>query len=158
LTSSVALELRVLDGRQLAAQLPRLEAYVARGGQVPLSRHPAWLSVLAQGLGHSPFCLEAVEGDQTRGLLPLAYVRSLLFGRFLVSLPYLNYGGVLADDDAALRLLVDRAVQLADQLEVRYLELRHEGAIEHPALTHRLNSKVHMRLALPTQAEELWEQ
>ena len=31
--------------------------------------------------------------------LPLAYVRSLLFGRFLVSLPYLNTNGVLADDD-----------------------------------------------------------
>jgi serine/alanine adding enzyme len=156
LSPAVALQLRVLEGQQLAAQLPRLEVYVARGGQVPLSRHPAWLCVLAQALGHIPYCLEAVEGDQIRGLLPLAHVRSLLFGRFLVSLPYLNYGGVLADDDQAVRLLIDRAVQLADQLRVRYLELRHEAAIDHPALTHRLNSKVHMRLPLPRGAEELW--
>src|SRR5262249_40054882 len=30
--------------------------------------------------------------------------------------------------------------------------------IEHPALTARLSSKVHMRLALPLTAEQLWKQ
>jgi len=30
-------------GRDIAARLPRLEAYVSRHAPVPLSRHPAWL-------------------------------------------------------------------------------------------------------------------
>src|SRR5713101_6436464 len=85
---------RVLDHRTLASALPRLEKYLLRDGPVvALSRHPAWLNVLARGLRHTPYCLEAVEGDRTRGFLALADVRSLFFGRFLVSLPYLNYGG-----------------------------------------------------------------
>jgi FemAB-related protein (PEP-CTERM system-associated) len=125
---------------------------------VPLSRHPAWLATLQQGLDHVPFGLEAVDGDRTRGWLALAYVRSVLFGRFLVSLPYLNSAGVFAEDDETARLLIDRAVQLADELQVRYLELRHERPIEHPALTVRLNSKAHMRLPLPLTAEQLWKQ
>jgi FemAB-related protein (PEP-CTERM system-associated) len=151
------LDIRLYEARDLPAQMVRLEGYVGRNGPVPLSRHPAWLNVLAEGLRHTPYCLEAVEGEQTRGLLPLAYVSSWLFGRYLVSLPYLNYGGVLAEDDATARRLIDRAVELADRLQVRHLELRHERPIEHPALNQTLSTKVHMRLPLPDTADELWK-
>jgi FemAB-related protein (PEP-CTERM system-associated) len=149
------IDVRVHDGRSLAEQMPRLEGYTQREGPLPLSRHPAWLSILERGMGHTPFCIEARDGGQTVGILPLALVRSLLFGRFLVSLPYLNSGGVQADDRVA-RQLIDRAVDLADELDVRYLELRHERAVDHPALKDRLTSKVHMRLRLPATADELW--
>jgi FemAB-related protein (PEP-CTERM system-associated) len=99
-----------------------------------------------------------MEGGKTVGLLPLAYVHSLLFGRFLVSLPYLNYGGVIADDEPTARLLIDRAVALADQLRVRFLELRHVKPVEHPALCRRPGApKVHMRLPLPDTVAELWD-
>jgi FemAB-related protein (PEP-CTERM system-associated) len=152
-----ALEVRAHEGRQLDAELPRLAAYATRGEQVPLSRHPGWLRVLEAGLGHTPYCLEAVTDGETRGLLPLAYVRSLLFGRFLVSLPYLNSGGVLADDDETASALLDRAVVLADQLNVRYLELRHEQVLGHSALAHNRDDKVHMRLALPATVGTLWD-
>jgi FemAB-related protein (PEP-CTERM system-associated) len=134
------------------------EDFLMRGSEVPLSRHPGWLSVLEQGLGHVPFALEVGDGAGRRGWLGLAYVRSVLFGRFLVSLPYLNSGGVVATDDATACRLLDRAVQLADELDVRYLELRHERPVEHPALTARLNSKVHMRLPLADTAARLWQQ
>lgn len=143
--------------RELHDCLGRLEAYVVREKQVPLSRHPGWLVILQQGLGHTPFALEAVAQGQTRGVLCLAYVHSLLFGRFLVSLPYLNYGGVVADDESAARALIDRAVALAGELRVRYLELRHERPIEHPALGQRLTTKVHMRVPLPATSDDLWK-
>jgi len=110
---------------------------------------------LRRGLGCTPYCLEALQDDQTCGVLSLAFIKTMLFGRFLVSLPYLNSGGVVADNAAIAGRLIDRAVELADQLQVRYLELRHETAIEHPALGHRLTSKVHMRLALPNTADAL---
>lgn len=119
---------------------------------------PAWPVILHEGLGHRPYWLAAHHGDQFVGCLPLACVSSRLFGRFLVSLPYLNSAGVLADDAAVAASLVDRAVQLADELDVRYLELRHEERITHPALTSELTSKVHMRLALPDSADALWRQ
>jgi FemAB-related protein (PEP-CTERM system-associated) len=126
------------------------------GDRLALSRHPGWLLILQNGLGHVAYCLEAREGETTHGLLLLAYVRSLLFGRFLASLPYLNSGGVIAEDAAIAKLLIDRAVQLADELKVRYLELRYEQPVEHPALTGQMADKVHMRLALPANSRELW--
>jgi hypothetical protein len=146
------------ESQGLAGRMPWLESYVTRGGQLPLSRHPAWMTVLQRGLGHTPYCLEAVEEGKTCGILPLAYVRSLLFGRFLVSLPYLNYGGVLADDNVTAGLLLDGAVQLADRLKVRYLELRSETAADHPKLARTRADKVHMRLPLPATPGTLWDQ
>ena len=98
------------------------------------------------------------RGRDTCGFLALAYVSSFLFGRFLVSLPYLNYGGPVADDGETAKLLIDRAVQLADDLGVRYLELRHELATGHPSLKHSRTDKVHMRLDLPGDVGKLWKE
>src|SRR5262245_42496051 len=119
-------EVRTLTGPDLAASYPRVADYVRTRGAISLSRHPAWLTVLYDGLGHHPHLLEALADGKTCGVLPLAYVKSFLFGRFLVSLPYLNTAGVIADNEAASRLLIDEAVRLADRLKVKYLELRHE--------------------------------
>jgi FemAB-related protein (PEP-CTERM system-associated) len=89
--------------------------------------------------------------------MALCHVRSLLFGRYLVSLPYLNYGGALADDDSVAGLLIDRAVQMARDLRVRYLELRHEHNFPHASLSGRQCDKVNMRRALPERADQLWD-
>jgi FemAB-related protein (PEP-CTERM system-associated) len=151
--------IRLLDRHSLPAALPRLESYLlAQGPLVALSRHPAWLNVLARGQAHTPYCLEVVAGEQTCGFLALAEVSSFLFGRFLVSLPYLNYGGPVTDDDDTARSLIERAVHLADSLGVRYLELRHEQPAEHAALKHSRTDKVHMRLNLPADAGQLWKE
>jgi FemAB-related protein (PEP-CTERM system-associated) len=153
-----ALDVRLHAGRDLDAQLLRLANYATRGEQVPLSRHPGWLRVFRDSLGHTAYCLEAVEGGETRGVLPLAYVRSLLFGRFLVSLPYLNTNGVIADHEAAAAALIDRAVGLADEFKVRHLELRHERPTNHAALAHSRDDKAHMRLELAATPGKLWDQ
>jgi FemAB-related protein (PEP-CTERM system-associated) len=151
------LEVHLLQEDAIAAALPRLEAYLLQEGPLlSLSLHPGWLTVLRRSMRHVPYCLEATQGDRTRGFLALAFVRSLLFGRYLVSLPYLNYGGVQADDPAVARLLIDRAVELADQLRVRRLELRHEHPVGHPRLGHARTDKVHMRLDLPGCSEQLF--
>jgi FemAB-related protein (PEP-CTERM system-associated) len=142
---------------QNAQQRQAYEQYVSAAGPGGFSASLAWLEVLRQGLKHDVHCLAAWRGEQIVGVLPLALVRSLLFGRFLVSCPYLNSAGAVADDDAAATALIDRAVSLADELDVRYLELRHERAIQHSALTEKLATKAHMRLALPEKSEALWD-
>jgi FemAB-related protein (PEP-CTERM system-associated) len=155
--TSGRVQVRLHYGKELTDRLPLLERYVFRHSHMPLSRHPRWLTVLRDGLRHTPYALEATDGDCTCGWLPLAYVRSLLFGRFLVSLPYLNSNGVMAEDAPTARRLVDEAVRLADALGVRHLELRHEQELGHPVLQKRSVNKVHMRLALPDFPGPLWE-
>lgn len=155
-SSSKSLEIRTHTLAEIPSHLPRLEAYVAARVPSPLSYHPGWLVVLNQGLGHTPYCLAAADGDQTRGFLCLAFLNSFLHGRFLVSLPYLNYGGAFTDDAGVAQRLIQRAVQLADELKVRYLELRHEEAVTHSSLIVGPTKKVLMRLPLPATVDELW--
>src|SRR5690349_15006211 len=80
-----------------------LSDFLARRPRGASADHdPRWLAVLREGLGHRPFLLVARDSDPRLGpivgYLPLALVASRLFGRFLVSLPYLNMAGVVADD------------------------------------------------------------
>jgi len=63
------------------------------------------------------------EGGIVRGILPLVRVQSRVFGHYLVSMPFLNYGGPLGDRDA-VRALTTRAVELAAGSGVDLLELR----------------------------------
>ena len=121
---------------------------------------PRWLDVLRESLGHQPYMLVArdhgMNGD-IRGYLPVTLVRSRLFGRFLVSLPYLNRAGLVADDEQIAGSLVREAVNLGDRLGVQYVELRHGEPISHDALPRRRDEKVRMVLDLPDSDEALWE-
>jgi len=121
-----------------------------------LTYDPAWLVVLQRALRHAPYAIEAWDGDRLVGWLPLCLVRSLLFGRFLVSMPYLNVGGLLVRHAAAVAPIVEAAVALAERLDVRYLELRHEQPVQHGALQVTVTGKVHMRLPLPCGTDRLW--
>jgi FemAB-related protein (PEP-CTERM system-associated) len=93
----------------------------------------------------------------TVGMLPLTLVRSKLFGRFLVGLPYLNLGGILTSDSHVASRLMDHAAELADELDVNYLELRHELRQPHALFAHELTEKVNLRLDLPAGSNELWK-
>ena len=117
-----------------------------------------WLVAISRGLGHKQYGLIARRADETVGVLPLAFVKSALFGKFLVSLPYLNTAGLVATDQEVAGALIEEAAELADRLDVRYLELRHEEEISHTRFTDQRTDKVHMRLALAPSSDELWKQ
>lgn len=122
-----------------------------------LEHDPRWLGVLRQAMGHDPVALVARDADGTiTGYLPLAGVSSALFGRYLVSLPYVNRAGILAADDATAAALLDAAIDLARDRQVQYLELRHDGhELDAPALTHTKHEKVVMVLDLPESRDDL---
>ena len=83
-----------------------------------------WRPVLESVFGHECHYLAARSDDgQLAGVLPLVRVRSVLFGHYLVSMPYLNYGGPLGTPDA-VRLLATHAEQMAARDRVKRLEMR----------------------------------
>ena len=155
--ASAGPHVRVHTGDALAERLAALAEFVSATQPQSISRSPSWLPALGGGLGHTMYCLELTAGSRTRGILPLAYMRSALFGRFLVGLPYLNVGGVIAEDAEAGQVLVDRAIDMADALDVRFLELRHERPVVHPQLVTSPDAKANLRLDLPSTPTELWE-
>ena len=119
---------------------------------------PRWLSVLSESMGHRTFAILAQESAGTLvGYLPLALVTSRLFGRFLVSLPYLNRAGIVASDASVREVLLAKARELADKFKVQYLELRHHvQTLDDDVITHNRDEKQRMVLALPADNEALW--
>jgi FemAB-related protein (PEP-CTERM system-associated) len=131
--------------------------YLTRWGYDGFHLRSEWAQIFSSALQHRPWFIWAEQNGQVAGVLPLMYISGPLFGRFLVSQPYLNTGGILADSGEIAQRLIDSAVSLADDLDVKHLELRHEKQLDHDSLNATNREKVHMRLALPSTTEELWD-
>lgn len=132
-------------------------AYVAKRGYAGFHLRSEWAEVFSAAMCHRPWFLWTEQDGRISGVLPLMHISGPLFGSFLVSQPYLNTGGVLADTCEAQDALIGAAAALADDLDVKHLELRHELAVEHDRLNALRTEKVHLRLALPASGEALWE-
>ena len=138
---------------------PRGAFWNASGATAEMVASVHWLRTFHNSVGYDPFLIVAQRPDAApTAFVPLCLVRSRMFGRFLVSLPYISSAGVMASDAGDAMALVDAAVGLADRLDVDYAVFRHERAAPHPALSSRSDEKVHMRLKLPDSAGALWNQ
>src|SRR5436305_1408370 len=73
------------------------QAYVERALHASLYHALQWRDILLRAFGHRSWYLMAQDHGTTRGVLPLVEMKSSLFGHFFVSLPFLDYGGILAD-------------------------------------------------------------
>jgi len=103
----------------------RWDAFVFGCPQATFFHRSAWQPLLQDVLRHETHYLYSESGGRIDGVLPLARVRSLLFGHALVSLPFAVYGGVAADHEPAAQALEAQAQHLAERLGVQHLELRH---------------------------------
>jgi FemAB-related protein (PEP-CTERM system-associated) len=104
---------------------------------------------------HRQECVYLGVRDATgalEGVLPLVRVNSALFGHYLVSMPYVNYGGPLGSVPA-IEALVAHATELARQGRVKLLELR--SRTELPIALAASHRKVTVVLDLPADVEML---
>jgi FemAB-related protein (PEP-CTERM system-associated) len=131
------------------------DEYVCRHPAATLDHLWHWRDVFRDVFRHDTVYLSARRGGRIVGVLPLVRFRSRLFGRFVVSLPFLNYGGVLADDEAVAGALVERAVEIAHRFRASHIELRHIGR-QCPALPYRQH-KLRLARPLPPTPEALWD-
>ena len=113
-----------------------------------------WRDVFGPVFGHRPVYLAAREAGQVVGVLPLVAFRSRLFGTFFCSLPFVNYGGVLASSPAAAAPLLAEATRLAREAGASHVELRHV-ARQFDAAPLRQH-KVTMLLPLKESADAQW--
>ncbi|HEX9215337.1 MAG TPA: FemAB family XrtA/PEP-CTERM system-associated protein [Gemmatimonadales bacterium] len=130
------------------------DAFVQRAPNATFCHVAGWREIMTDVLGHE--CLYRIAADQDgtwQGVLPLVRVRSPLFGHYLVSMPFLNYGGPLGTA-AAQQLLVDDATTHARRSSVDLLELRTRHAV--PSALQISNRKITVVLDLPDSPEVLW--
>lgn len=115
-----------------------------------------WRAVIEKSFGHTTYYMAARNGrNEICGVLPLVHMKSALFGSFLVSLPFFNYGGLLVTNDSAAVTLLGMSRQLVGETGAGHLELRHFRRSAEDLVTRQ--HKVTMILDLEKDEESQWK-
>ncbi|MCC6531322.1 MAG: FemAB family PEP-CTERM system-associated protein [Burkholderiales bacterium] len=107
-----------------AADRARWDEFVLQCPGATFFHRVGWQHVIERAFGHRTHYLLAECDGAIEGVLPLAEVKSFLFGHSLASLPFCVYGGVAARTQRARAALDAAAVRLAESLQVGHLEYR----------------------------------
>lgn len=109
----------------------RWDEFVFACPEATFFHRAAWQDIMKDVFRHPAYFFYAEEAGEIQGVLPLAHVKSMLFGNALVALPFAVYGGVAATNPAAQLALEEKAKELADDLGVDHIEFRNIEA-KHP--------------------------
>lgn len=126
-----------------------------------IQQHPAatiyhrteWQQLVRQCYKHESFYFIAHAGDKTVGVLPLIRLKSSLFGDLLVSMPWFQTGGAIAEHPAVEQQLMAAAAQHAKSNAIAHIEYRDDIARDIKAVQ---TNKVNMVLSLPQNEQQLW--
>lgn len=131
-----------------------------------------WGDVIRDVYGHDSIRLVAIAegagGREIVGVLPLVAMRSRIFGNRLVSMPYLDMGGVVADTPEVEKALIAKALEVGGQIRAKRIEVRQVSALSGLEGLDRVRlgqgdipffvfrEKERMLLTLPSTAGALW--
>ena len=136
--------------------IARWDGYVTAHPDSSIYHLSLWRDLIQRLFGHSSLYLYAEDdAGAIRGVLPLVQIKSRLFGHYMVSMPYFNYGGSLSDQVSVSRELMMHAVAKAANSGVEHIEFR-DTVVEYKNWPVR-NDKITMVLSLPGSIDELWK-
>ena len=131
-----------------------ISTFIAQAKNSTIYHDFLWMDVIKETFGHKYYYLICEDAEnKIRGVLPLVHLNSLLFGNFMVSLPYFNYGGVCAENRDTRDMLVNAGIDIAERVGAKHIEFRQQELLENgmPVKT----KKVSMRLSLSQDPIEL---
>jgi FemAB-related protein (PEP-CTERM system-associated) len=112
-----------------------------------------WRNVFHRTYGHATYYLMALGGEggaHVHGVLPLVHFKHAIFGNRLVSLPFVDGGGVLAGSREVEEILLTEAARLGREVGAATIELRQEHPLaDGPLRATTRTDKVRMLLNLP---------
>lgn len=140
----------------------RWDQYVKQKGPAGLNCQTAYINAITLSFGHQNACV-LFEDDrgEIQGVLPLIMTKSRLFGSFSTSLPFFNYGGVIAENTNIELQLLNSAFKDNRESGASSVQLRESRPCDHllaqfpsiQVMTH----KVHMRLDVPVEGQPIGE-
>ncbi len=128
------------------------DTYVNAHPKATLYHLSTWKNIIKKTYGHKTYYLMAVNSskltddsseersrtdyepsainyelnpDNVVGILPLVHLKHFLFGNSLISIPFFDIGGILANDEETENALLSKAIKLGKELKANNIELRH---------------------------------
>jgi FemAB-related protein (PEP-CTERM system-associated) len=122
----MSVKLRELDGTSAGAW----DTFVRATPAATFFHLSPWAEVIRRAFGHSTHYTLAEQDGAVVGVLPLARMRTRLFGDLLASTPFCVYGGAVAATPEAAAALEAHAVDLSRRLGTPALEFRRREAAD----------------------------
>ena len=116
-----------------------------------------YLIIINKAFNHRCFGYVAQDKNgKIMGILPVVHTQSHLFGNYATSIPFFNYGGILASSDKAEKSLILAMKNFAIQNKLSSFQLRQTNEILDAQLTVR-KDKSGMLLTLPQEMKLIGE-
>ena len=145
------------------------DAYVISHPECSSFHQYGWSSVIKKRYGHDCYYLalpaETGVANSLSAILPLVHFHQPDGPNRMVSLPYLDYAGLAADDERSKAQLLQAAFSLARELGVVHIELRQDAS--YPLSEQGIGGndwqrqtfkfKVGLSRSLPADKEDLWQ-
>jgi len=100
------------------------DSYIHNSNSSTFYHQIGWRNVVEKTYKHKPIYLVAKEEGEIKGVLPLFLMKSMFFGKKLVSVPFAPYGGVCMSNETVENALVEEAKEITKECGADYLELR----------------------------------
>jgi len=147
-----AFECRLIE----PANFQRWDNFLTLHQQASGYHQSIWFQLIEQTFDHTTKILIAEDAQgNILGGLPLTFFSSKLFGKFAISIPYVNYGGVVSNYFNVAQSLLNTAKAIRNDNDLSHVEVR---TMQAGLTENALDKKVSMVLALPTSDEELDKQ
>ena len=131
------------------------DTYVNTHPQATLYHISAWKNIIEKTYGHKTYYLMAIRGQENGsqlttnssnqketfheisansyeldsnhvvGILPLVHLKHFFFGNSLISIPFFDLGGILANYEETKKELLSEAIKLGHEIKANTIELRH---------------------------------
>lgn len=153
-------EPEALVSRVSAYPLEEYDAYVAAHPDASPYHSSAWLTATARAYHHPGWLITVYRGGILCGVLPLVEVKPPLGSKSLVSLPFCDLGGPLADDEEMRSRLLEECRTFSANRGANAPELREGGAALEDAGQNKEASpshKVRMLCPLPDNSDALFK-
>ncbi len=137
-------------------KIKQWDEYVKSHPEGSIYHLTAWQSVISRQFGHNSCYLYSLDDNKKiNAVLPVVQLKSRLFGNYMVSVPYFNYGGALADASQLATGLMVEAGNIAQKNNASHIEFRDMQTYE--GNWGIREDKVVMLLDLPSESEILWK-
>lgn len=135
------------------ADRQRWDDYVKHHPQGKMYHKIAWKRIIEKSFGKEALYVYAEEDGKICGLLPLIKFHTFITGKMLISMPYVNYGGMLYDSPSVKQALLTELGKIRKQSGSQAVELRmvNEGEFDLP----QRSNKVTFILDLPEDSDAL---
>jgi len=134
----------------------RWDLFVEKHPQSKIYHKYAWKEIIEKSFSKQALYYLAEQNGQVKGILPLIKFHTPLTGKALISIPYVNYGGILSDCSETQKQLLEKAETVRRENGSASVEFRtmQENNYDLPVKTN----KVTFFLDLPDNEEVLMKQ